>query len=68
MANYVYHDKLVCMKEKTDMMIRNVDTELKRQFKSLCALEGTSLSNKIQELMKEAIQKKEVEKHRRDKL
>ena len=50
------------------MFLRKVDVNLKRQFKALCALEGKSLTDKIQELMKEAIQKKELEKHRRDKL
>ena len=48
---------------KVTMNLRGIDEKLKREFKAICAIEGKSLAEKIQELMK-----KELEKHRRDKL
>ena len=48
-------------RDKKVMHIRSVDEQLKREFKALCAYEGKSITQKIQELMKEAIEKRQKE-------
>lgn len=47
--------------DKKVMHIRNVDEQLKREFKALCAYEGKSITQKIQELMREAVEKRQKE-------
>ena len=46
---------------KVTMNLRGIDEQLKREFKALCAYEGKSITQKIQELMKEAIEKRQKE-------
>ena len=46
-----------------DARIRNIPEMLWREFKAVCALEGTTINDKIIELIQ-----KTVEQHREDKL
>ncbi len=43
------------------MNLRGISEQLKREFKALCAYEGKSITQKIQELMQEAIEKRQKE-------
>lgn len=45
------------MVEKKDMLIRNVDEQLKRKFKALCAMRGKTITEEIQRLMKGELDK-----------
>jgi hypothetical protein len=42
----------------SNIVVKGVDENLKRQFKSICALEGKSMAEKIKELMEKEVAKK----------
>jgi len=46
------------------LYIRNIDDQLKREFKALCALRGKTLTDEMQRLMREELErrKKGIEK------
>ena len=48
----------------TTLYIRNVNEDLKREFKALCVIRGKTLTEEIQRLMREELErrKKELEK------
>ena len=48
--------------EKMNIFIEDFPQELQRQFKAQCALEGKSMKEKIADLMKDYLGKKQMEK------
>jgi plasmid stability protein len=50
--------QMVYTKTMANLVVKDIDEQLKRQFKSLCALEGKSVAEKIRELIR-----REVEQH-----
>ena len=53
---------LYIMEEKKDMLIRNVNVKLKNEFRALCVKQGKTLTEEIQRLMKEELEKAEKKK------
>ena len=43
------------------LYLRNIDEKLKRQFKALCVMKGKTLTEEIQRLMREELERKKME-------
>jgi plasmid stability protein len=43
------------------LYIRNIDDQLKREFKALCALRGKTLTEEIRRLMREELERRKKE-------
>ena len=59
LVNMVY---LYTKGNKKTMHVRNVDENLKREFKALCVRRGKTISEEIQRLMKEELEKADKKK------
>ena len=43
------------------LYLRNIDEKLKRQFKALCVMRGKTLTDEIQRLMREELERRKKE-------
>jgi hypothetical protein len=49
------------MTEKKQILVRNIDEDLRRRFKAICAEEGTNMNAVILRLIARYVEKKEAE-------